>query len=111
MIKEAVVVPVKDVKFGARPVAFLKYKESASEAELVNFLKKEDMNHELSDVSAIETNSSSLIQSIDHIKLFSSLNPFDFGVISYLHSQNDILLTTLVGSIIPADIILVYLSA
>jgi selenide,water dikinase len=49
------------------------------------------VNHELSDVSTIETNSSSLIQSIDHIKLFSSLNPFDFGIISYLHSQNDIL--------------------
>ena len=56
-----------------------------------NFLKKEDVNHELSDSSTIETNSSSLIQSIDHIKLFSSLNPYDFGVISYLHSQNDIL--------------------
>ena len=62
-----------------------------SKNTLVNFLKKEEVNHELSDVSAIETNSSSLIQSIDHIKLFSSLNPFDFGVISYLHSQNDIL--------------------
>ena len=62
-----------------------------SKNTLVNFLKKEDVNHELSDVSTIETNSSSLIQSIDHIKLFSSLNPFDFGIISYLHSQNDIL--------------------
>jgi len=62
-----------------------------SKNTLVNFLKKEDVNHELSDSSIIETNSSTLIQSIDHIKLFSSLNPYDFGVISYLHSQNDIL--------------------
>ncbi|HJL94573.1 MAG TPA: hypothetical protein QF871_04990, partial [SAR324 cluster bacterium] len=44
MIKEAVVVPVKDVKFGARPVAFLKYKESASEAELVKLLEKQLVN-------------------------------------------------------------------
>ena len=28
---------------------------------------------------------------IDHIKLFKSINPYDFGIISYLHSQNDIL--------------------
>jgi selenide,water dikinase len=32
-----------------------------------------------------------MLQSIDHIKLFTSLNPYDFGIISYLHSQNDIL--------------------
>ena len=44
MIKEAVVVPVKDVEFGARPVAFLKYKESASVAELVEFLEKQLVN-------------------------------------------------------------------
>ena len=62
-----------------------------SKNTLVNFLKKEEVNHELSDASTILTNTSSLIQSIDHIKLFSSFNPFDFGVISYLHSQNDIL--------------------
>ena len=41
MIREATVVPVKDVEFGARPAAFLQYAESASEAELVKFLKKQ----------------------------------------------------------------------
>ena len=41
MIREAAVVPVKDVEFGARPAAFLQYAESASEAELVKFLKKQ----------------------------------------------------------------------
>ena len=30
-------------------------------------------------------------QTIDHIKHFNSFNPYDFGRISYLHSQNDIL--------------------
>ncbi|MED5240587.1 MAG: AMP-binding protein [SAR324 cluster bacterium] len=44
MIKEAVVVPVKDVEFGARPVVFLKYKESASETELVKLLEKQLVN-------------------------------------------------------------------
>ncbi len=63
----------------------------ASKYTLVNFLKAENSNTELSDASIIDINTSSLLQSIDHIKLFTSLNPFDFGVISYLHSQNDIL--------------------
>ncbi len=62
-----------------------------SKNTLVNFLKAENSNLELSDSSIINTSSSSLLQSIDHIKLFTSLNPFDFGIISYLHSQNDIL--------------------
>ncbi len=62
-----------------------------SKDTLVNFLKAENSNPELSDASIINTNTSSLLQSIDHIKLFTSLNPFDFGTISYLHSQNDIL--------------------
>jgi len=62
-----------------------------SKNTLVNFLKAENSNPELSDASIINTSTSSLLQSIDHIKLFTSLNPFDFGIISYLHSQNDIL--------------------
>ncbi len=62
-----------------------------SKNTLVNFLNAENSNPELSDSSIINTSSSSLLQSIDHIKLFTSLNPYDFGIISYLHSQNDIL--------------------
>ena len=63
----------------------------ASKNTLVNFLNEESSYNDLPDSSVININSSSLLQSIDHIKLFTSLNPFDFGVISYLHSQNDIL--------------------
>ncbi len=62
-----------------------------SKKTLVNFLNEENSNPELSDASRITTNSSYMLQSIDHIKLFISLNPYDFGIISYLHSQNDIL--------------------
>ena len=62
-----------------------------SKNTLVNFLNEEKSNPELSDASIINTSTSSLLQSIDHIKLFTSLNPYDFGIISYLHSQNDIL--------------------
>ncbi len=62
-----------------------------SKNTLVNFLNEENSHGDLPDSSLINTNSSSLLQSIDHIKLFTSLNPFDFGIISYLHSQNDIL--------------------
>ena len=62
-----------------------------SKNTLVNYLNTENLNPELSDSSIINTNSSYMLQSIDHIKLFTSLNPFDFGIISYLHSQNDIL--------------------
>ena len=62
-----------------------------SKNTLINFLYEENSQSDLPDSSIINTNSSSLLQSIDHIKLFTSLNPFDFGIISYLHSQNDIL--------------------
>ncbi len=62
-----------------------------SKNTLVNFLNEENSNPDLLDASIINTNSSNILQSIDHIKLFTSLNPYDFGVISYLHSQNDIL--------------------
>ncbi len=62
-----------------------------SKSTLVNYIKKIDNNVDLRDSSIINNNSSKILQTIDHIKLFSSLNPFDFGKISYLHSQNDIL--------------------
>ena len=63
----------------------------ASKNSLVNYLSKENENQLLSDASTIEHSSTKIIQSIDHIKLFSSMNPYDFGIISYLHSKNDIL--------------------
>jgi len=63
----------------------------ASKNSLVNYLSKKNENQLLSDASTIEHSSTKIIQSIDHIKLFSSMNPYDFGIISYLHSKNDIL--------------------
>jgi selenide,water dikinase len=63
----------------------------ASKNSLLNYLEKESKKQLLPDASVIEHSSTKIIQSIDHVKLFSSLNPFDFGVISYLHSKNDIL--------------------
>ena len=63
----------------------------ASKHSLLNYLEKENKKQLLPDASIIEHSSTKIIQSIDHIKLFSSLNPFDFGVISYFHSKNDIL--------------------
>mgnify|MGYP001445883835 FL=1 len=63
----------------------------ASKNSLVNYLSKKNENILLSDASTIEHSSTKIIQSIDHIKLFSSMSPYDFGIISYLHSKNDIL--------------------
>ena len=62
-----------------------------SKDALVNYIKKTSDNIYLKDSSIISNKSLQILQTIDHIKLFSSLNPFDFGKISYLHSQNDIL--------------------
>jgi len=62
-----------------------------SKKSLVKFLSKDDSNKELSDSSLLETNRSHILQTIDHIKLFRSFDPYDFGIISYQHSQNDIL--------------------
>ena len=62
-----------------------------SKKNLINFLKKENLNTNLSDSSKIIMNSKTILQTIDHIKHFNSFNPYDFGRISYLHSQNDIL--------------------
>ena len=56
-----------------------------------NYIKKTSDNIYLNDSSIVNNRSLQILQTIDHIKLFSSLNPFDFGKISYLHSQNDIL--------------------
>tara|TARA_B100000989_G_scaffold157485_1_gene117624 strand:- start:1159 stop:3315 length:2157 start_codon:yes stop_codon:yes gene_type:complete len=62
-----------------------------SKKNLINFLKKEKLSTNLSDSSKIIMNSKTILQTIDHIKHFNSFNPYDFGRISYLHSQNDIL--------------------
>ena len=62
-----------------------------SKSTLINYLGKTNNNIDLADSSIIKNKSLKILQTIDHIKLFSSLNPFDFGKISYLHSQNDIL--------------------
>ena len=62
-----------------------------SKNTLINYIGKTNDNMDLADSSIINNNSLNMLQTIDHIKLFSSLNPFDFGKISYLHSQNDIL--------------------
>ncbi len=62
-----------------------------SKNTLVNFLSNQKTNQELSDSTEIQFNQSNILQTIDHIKLFKSLNPYDFGIISYYHSQNDIL--------------------
>jgi selenide,water dikinase len=45
----------------------------------------------LSDSASISLSDKELIQSIDHIKYFSDMDPYVFGRIAYLHSQNDIL--------------------
>ena len=62
-----------------------------SKSTLINYIKKNSDNIYLKDSSIVNNKSLQILQTIDHIKLFSSLNPFDFGKISFLHSQNDIL--------------------
>ena len=62
-----------------------------SKKSLVNYLKKNNINKELTDSTLININQKYILQTIDHIKLFQSFDPYDFGIISYLHSQNDIL--------------------
>ena len=62
-----------------------------SKNTLINYIKKTSENIYLKDSSIVNNKSLQILQTIDHIKLYSSLNPFDFGIISYLHSQNDIL--------------------
>ena len=48
-------------------------------------------NNELADSSIVKFSNNQILQTVDHIKLFNSIDPFDFGIISYLHSQNDII--------------------
>ena len=62
-----------------------------SKNTLVNYLSNQKKNSELSDATEIKFDYRDILQTIDHIKLFNSFNPYDFGIISYLHSQNDIL--------------------
>ena len=62
-----------------------------SKNTLVKYLSDQRTNSELSDATEIEFDHRDILQTIDHIKLFNSFNPYDFGIISYLHSQNDIL--------------------
>lgn len=62
-----------------------------SKNTLINFLSSQKTNKELSDATEIKFTQNNILQTIDHIKLFKSFNPYDFGIISYLHSQNDIL--------------------
>ena len=62
-----------------------------SKNTLIDFLSSQKTNKELSDAIEIEFKQNNILQTIDHIKLFKSFNPYDFGIISYLHSQNDIL--------------------
>ena len=62
-----------------------------SKNTLIDYIKKNSDNIYLNDSSIVNNKSKQILQTIDHIKLFSSFNPFDFGKISYLHSQNDIL--------------------
>ena len=62
-----------------------------SKGTLMNYLSKSSHNIELADSSIVSIPQNQILQTVDHIKLFRSINPFDFGIISYLHSQNDIL--------------------
>ena len=62
-----------------------------SKTTLTEYLSKNSNNNELADSSVVKFSENKILQTVDHIKLFSSIDPFDFGIISYLHSQNDII--------------------
>ena len=64
-----------------------------SKDDLSDYLHKTNsLNAEvLSDAATIQIPSNKFTQSIDHIKYFAEMNPYNFGRIAYLHSQNDIL--------------------
>ena len=62
-----------------------------SKATLMDYLSENSNNNELTDSSIVKFSNNQILQTVDHIKLFNSIDPFVFGVISYLHSQNDII--------------------
>ena len=62
-----------------------------SKVTLLDYLSENSNNNELADSSIVKFPNNQILQTVDHIKLFNSIDPFDFGIISYLHSQNDII--------------------
>ena len=62
-----------------------------SKVTLLDYLSESSNNNELADSSIVKFPNNQILQTVDHIKLFNSIDPFDFGIISYLHSQNDII--------------------
>ena len=62
-----------------------------SKVTLMDYLSEHSVNNELADSSIVKFSNNQILQTVDHIKLFNSIDPFDFGIISYLHSQNDII--------------------
>ena len=62
-----------------------------SKNSLLQLLSKDPKNHNLGDSTLIKIPKFNVLQTIDFIKLFSSFDPYDFGMISYFHSQNDII--------------------
>ena len=62
-----------------------------SKITLIDYLSENSKNNELADSSIVKFSNNQILQTVDHIKLFNSIDPFDFGIISYLHSQNDII--------------------
>ena len=62
-----------------------------SKTTLIDYLLESSNNNELADSSIVTFSKKQILQTVDHIKLFDSIDPYDFGMISYLHSQNDII--------------------
>ena len=62
-----------------------------SKNNLVEYLNSFNASSDLPDSSFVDLKTEKIIQTIDLIKHFSSFSPFEFGRISYFHSQNDIL--------------------
>ena len=62
-----------------------------SKNNLVEYLNSFNAVSDLPDSSFVDLKTEKIIQTIDLIKHFSSFSPFEFGRISYFHSQNDIL--------------------